>query len=69
VFAVGAAAIPLVMVKHAWSGNPDGFRSYLRELVAVESYVRDWWKPYAAKWSKLEKWQATGRSWGRQRVL
>ena len=58
---VGGAAIPVVMVNHAWSGNPEAFRRYLRGLVNVEKYVREWWMPYSRRWSNLVKWQETGR--------
>jgi hypothetical protein len=60
-FLAGGAAIPVVMVNHAWRGDADAFRRYLRGLVDVETYINGWWKPYSRRWSNLAKWQETGR--------
>src|SRR3954470_10118667 len=61
VFVIGIVGIPFALVKHAWTGDPQGFRSYLRGLVDWDDYISDWWDPYTKRWKELGDWQETGR--------
>ena len=58
---LGVGSLPLVLVAHAFKGDVEGFRRYVRGLFDFDRYWTEWWQVYVKRWTDLATWQRTGR--------